>query len=192
MKLSLPAEQACAMVLDSVLKQLDKSWDEILAHLVPLLKEAKVYPKVNAEVAKFNFTLAAIGVNIRATFDVFPKEMATQLSERLFHILHNSFQQDFTVVQAAILKYIEAYDLGILRIHNPLVDVGMLLYYKIGLENTEQKVVDEEYYIPAPHVVDFLGHVLMRFAGKWEALLQRYEIVGETGHATDTETGKPS
>lgn len=192
MKLSLPEEQACAMVLDSLLKQLDKQWTDILTHLVPLLKEAKVYPKVNEQVAKFNFTLAIIGVNIRATYDVFPPPLAAQLAERLFSILKNSFQKEFHIVQAAILKFIEAYDMGILRIRNPLVDVGMLLYYKIGLENTEQKVVDEEYYIPAPQVVEYLSFVLMQFAGKWETLLQRYEIVGETGHTTDTEKGKPS
>lgn len=192
MKLSLPEEQACAMVLDSLLKQLDKQWTDILSHLVPLLKEAKVYPKVNEQIAKFNFTLAIIGVNIRSTYDVFSQPLASQLAERLFSILKNSFKKEFPIVQAAILKFIEAYDMGILRIRNPLVDVGMLLYYKIGLENTEQKVVDEEYYIPAPQVVEYLSFVLMQFAGKWETLLQRYEIVGETGHATDTETGKPS
>jgi hypothetical protein len=191
-KLTLPADQACAMVLDSLLKQLDRQWPDILGNLVPLLKEARVYPKVNEQMAKFNFTLALIAVNIRATFDVFPREMGTLLTERMFSLLRDSFHKDFPLVQSSILKFIEAYDMGILRIHNPLLDLGMLLYYKIGLENTEQKVVDEEYYAPDPSVVDYLSHVLMMYAGKWEFLIQRYEIVGFTGHSTDNETGKPS
>ena len=57
------------------------------------------------------------------------------------------------------------------------------MYYKIGLDNTEQIVVDESYFVPEPNLVGYLSKSLMMFSGKWEHLNERYEVVFASGRA---------
>ena len=86
-----------------------------------------------------------------------------------------------------MIKYIEAYNNGVLKIRNPVLDVSMLLYYKIGLQNTAQKVVDETYYVPEPEMVDLLTRSLTMFLGKWDILLERFEVVNPAREAAFEE-----
>jgi hypothetical protein len=97
----------------------------------------------------------------------------------------------YQAVRNAVVKYIDAYNTGLLKIHNPIMDVAMLLYYKIGLENTAQKVVDETYYVPEPQLVEMLIKALTMFLGKWEILLERYELATPPTIAPDDNEAQP-
>jgi hypothetical protein len=140
-----------------------------------------VPPKL--EFAKFNFSLAALAVNFRVAFDLMPRDQA----ERIFLEMLRMMEQQLgsgsgnKAVQNAILKYVEAYNNGIIAIRNPLQDVAMLFYYKIGLSNTPQAVVDETYYTPDPRVVDYTQRAMTMFVGRWEYLLERFEVMTPGG-----------
>lgn len=191
-KKKITEANAVAAVMDSVFQQVDDRWADLWLPTERALREAGVKLE-KSEFIKFNFSLAAIAVNFRASFDLFQPRQA----ERLFTILQQMLQKQlgdgpaFVAVQRAIAKYIEAYNNGILKIRNPLLDVAMLLYYKIGLENTEQKVVDETYYAPEPGMVDLLTRSLTMFLGKWEILVERYIVVAPTTEAAFDDEPMP-
>ena len=169
---------AVAAVMDSVFQQVDERWSVIWMPTEQALRASGVKLE-KSEFIKFNFSLAVLAANFRVAFDLFHPQQA----ERLFTILQQLLQKQlgegpaFAAVQSAIAKYMEAYNQGILQIHNPMLDVAMLLYYKIGLINTKQNIVDETYFAPEPSMVDLLTRSLTMFLGKWEILLERYVLV---------------
>ncbi len=184
---------AVAAVMDSVFQQVDERWPQIWMPTEQALREAGVKLE-KSEFIKFTFSLAVIAINFRACFDLFYPPQA----ERLFTILQQLLQKQlgegpkFVAVRNAIIKYIEAYNNGVLKIRNPVLDVAMLLYYKIGLENTEQKLVDETYFMPEPDMVDLLTRSLTMFLGKWDLLVERYELVHVTAETPFDDEPQPS
>lgn len=183
---------AVAAVLDGIFQQVDERWGHIWLPTEEALREAGV-KLGKSEFIKFNFSLAAIAINFRAAFDIFHREQA----ERLFTVMQQLLQKQlgegagYLAVRNAIMKYIEAYNNGILKIRNPVLDVAMLLYYKIGLENTAQSVVDETYYVPEPQMIDLLTKGLTLFLGKWEILLERFVIVSPSTIAPEDNDAQP-
>ncbi|HEX2899806.1 MAG TPA: hypothetical protein VHS96_08820 [Bacteroidia bacterium] len=175
---------AVAAVMDSIFQQVDERWGVIWLPAEQALRESGVKLE-KSEFIKFNFSLAAIAINFRSAFDLFQPAQA----ERLFTAMQQMLKQQlgdgpaFVAVRNAVVKFIEAYNNGVLKIRNPVLDVAMLLYYKIGLQNTAQKVVDETYYVPEPEMVDLLTRSLTMFLGKWDMLLERFEVVAQQTEA---------
>jgi hypothetical protein len=184
---------AVAAVMDSIFQQVDERWGQLWLPTEEALRASGVQLE-KSDFIKFNFSLAALAINFRASFDLFHPQQA----ERLFTILQQLFKDQFgdgpafVAVRSAVVKYIDAYNNGMLKIRNPVLDVAMLLYYKIGLQNTAQKVVDETYYMPEPAMVDLLMNALTLFLGKWDILLERFEIVAVTHEAPFEEEVPPS
>jgi hypothetical protein len=181
-KKPISERNAAAAVMDGIFSLVDERWFQVwepVAHVIA--DQGKSIPK--PEFARFNFSLAILAVNFRATFDLFPQAQAERIFGQMLGLLEQQIgnPQGFTAVKNAVMKYIEAYNNGIIAIRNPLNDVAMLYYFKIGLENTKQTIVDETYYIPEPRIVDLSMRGMMMFMGRWELLLERYELVGEAG-----------
>lgn len=178
---------AVAAVMDAIFQQVDERWGQLWLPAEQALRESGVKLE-KSEFIKFNFSLAAIAINFRSAFELFPHQQA----ERLFTVMQQLLQKQlgdgagYVAVRNAVVKYIDAYNNGILKIHNPVIDVAMLLYYKIGLQNTAQKVVDETYYVPEPQMVDLLTRSLTMFLGKWDMLLERFEVVTESAAHEDS------
>ena len=179
---------AVAAVMDSIFQQVDERWGVIWLPAEQALRESGVKLE-KSEFIKFNFSLAVLATNFRTAFDLFPAAQAERLFTILQQLLRDQFGegQAFVAIRNALLKYIEAYNNGILKIRNPVLDVSMLLYYKIGLQNTAQKVVDETYYVPEPEMVDLLTRSLTMFLGKWDILLERFEVVNPAREAAFEE-----
>ncbi len=179
---------AVAAVMDSIFQQVDERWGVIWLPAEQALRESGVKLE-KSEFIKFNFSLAVLATNFRTAFDLFPPAQAERLFTILQQLLKDQFGegQAFVAIRNALLKYIEAYNNGILKIRNPVLDVSMLLYYKIGLQNTAQKVVDETYYVPEPEMVDLLTRSLTMFLGKWDILLERFEVVNPAREAAFEE-----
>lgn len=183
---------AVAAVMDSVFQQVESHWYQVWGPVEKSLHETGI-PLQKSEFIRFNYSLAVLAINFRAAFDLVPRRQA----ERLFTYLQQFLQKQldnkdgFLAVKASILKYIEAYNTGILKIHNPVKDVATLLYYKIGMENTEQTVVDESFFAPDPAMVDYLSQSLMLFVGKWDMLLQKYDLIGPHGTSIQDEEKRP-
>lgn len=168
---------AVAAVMDSIFQQVDNHWFEIWSPVERGLENAQM-DIPNAEFVKFNYSLAVLAVNFRAAFDLFPRPQAERFFTHMQNLLLQQLGQSRSsqAVLGTVVKFTEAYNNGILRIKNPLHEVAMLLYFKIGLQNTEQKVVDEKYYVPEPEMVDYLERSLLLFAGKWDLIRNRYEV----------------
>lgn len=176
---------AAAAIMDLVFSQVDERWFQVGEPLGRIVAESGM-PPVKDAFARFNFSLAAIAVNFRVLFELVPRDQAERIFTRMLQLLEQQLGTGpgFAAVRNAVMKYIEAYNNGVIAIRNPVYDVAMLLYYKVGLENSRQKVVDEVYFIPEPRVVDYLTHALSMFLNKWEYLLERYALVAPTGTAT--------
>lgn len=184
---------AVAAIMDGIFQQVDERWGQIWLPTEESLRSSGIKLE-KSEYIKFNFSLAAIAINFRASFDLFHPTQA----ERLFTLMQQLFQKQlgsgpgFEAVRNALVKYIDAYNNGILKIRNPVLDVAMLLYYKIGLQNTAQKVVDETYYVPEPSMVDLLTRSLTMFLGKWDILLERFELVAAPAVAPEDDASQPN
>jgi hypothetical protein len=168
---------AVAAIVDSIFQQVDERWDTVWSPVAQSLQEAGI-PIEKSDFVKFNFSLAVIAINFRTAFDIFHSAQAERFFTMLQDLLKEQLggKEGYQAVINAILKYIEAYNNGILKIRNPVLDVAMLLYYKIGLQNTPQQVVDETYFIPEPQMVEYLSNSLTMFLGKWDMLVQRFDI----------------
>lgn len=177
MKQPISEINAAAAIMDAVFQQVDLRWDQIWSPVDEWLTQQEI-SRNKPDFVKFNYSLAVLAINFRAAFDLFPKAQAERLFTHLQNLLRKQLGegQGFQAVRSAVLKYVEAYNNGLLNIRNPLWDVATLLYYKIGLQNTQQTVVDESYYVPEPRMVEYLSNSLMMFAGKWEHLQQRFEL----------------
>ena len=189
MKPKITEENAAAMVMNGIFQQCDNSWEGMWQILTKMsLKNKTNLP--SKDFVKTNFSLAAIALNFRIAFDVFPHERAERMLEFTFNLLQRNLgDKNSDTVQKVILKYFEAYNAGLLEMRNPITDVAMLLYYKIGMSNTEQKLVDESYYVPDPKTVEYLANALAMFAGKWNIIQQKFEIVtgSSSGRTKDNE-----
>lgn len=184
---------AVAAVMDSIFQQVETHWFKIWGPVEESFQENGV-PLQKSEFIRFNYSLAALAINFRTTFDLFPRSQAERLFTYLQQFLHKQLGSDkgYAAVRTTVQKYIEAYNAGILKIHNPVKDVATLLYYKIGMENTEQMVVDETFYAPDPNMVDYLTQSLMLFTGKWEMMLQRFEVIGPNGESDQDRERRPN
>jgi hypothetical protein len=173
---------AAAAVMDLVFSQVEERWSQVSDPLVRIVGEAGL-PAIKQDFSRFNFSLAALAINFRVVFDLVPRDQAERIFTHMLQFLERQLGSGpgFTAVRNAVMKYIEAYNNGIIAIRNPVYDVGMLLYYKIGLENTRQRVVDEVYFIPEPRIVDYLTHALSMFLSKWDYLLERYQLQSPEG-----------
>ena len=177
---------AVAAVMDAVFQQVDAQWGHLWLPTEQALLEAGVKLE-KPEFIKFNFSLAAIALNFRRAFEIFQPAQA----ERLFALMQQFLEKQlgpgpgFVAVCNAIVKFFDAYNNGVLKIRNPVLDVAMLLYYKIGLKNTAQQVVDETFFAPEPAIVDQLTRALTMFLGKWDLLLEKYDVVTVSVAAED-------
>lgn len=178
MNRNITERNAVAAIMDSVFQQIDERWDQIWQPVERILDQLPVR-KPKSNFVKFNYSLAALAINMRATFDIFPQHQAERMFTTMQALLEKQLGEGkgFHAVTNTIVKFTEAYNNGIIKIDNPVNEVAMLLYYKIGLGNTEQQVVDEKYYVPEPKIVDYLSRSLTIFTGKWEALVQKYQVV---------------
>ena len=177
MKPSMSESGASLNVMNMVFKQADQNWPQLWPALVQLIKESG-QPVPKPEFAKFGFTVAALALNLRAVFDLLPREQA----ERIFKVTMAIFQQQFknpkhfNAIVSTVKKYIDAYNDGIIKIDSPTLEVAKLLYYNIGLKNVSHKIVDRTFYAPAPKVSEFLDRSLLYFAGSWEAMVKNYDV----------------
>jgi hypothetical protein len=191
-KKKITETNAVAAVMDGIFQQVDERWGQLWVPVEQALQESGIKIE-KSEFVKFNFSLAALAINFRASFDIFFPQQA----ERFFTIFQDLLLKQlgqgkgYEAVRNTIIKYMEAYNNGILKIRNPIYEVSMLLYYKIGLQNTEQKVVDETYFIPEPQMVDYLCKSLTMFSGKWDLLLERYDISTSASHTSDQHDAPP-
>lgn len=178
---------AAAAVMDGIFDMVDERWDQVWPALEALISETG-QPLPKSEFARFNFALAILSVNFRAAFDLLPRGAAERIFTTMLQLLETQLGPGpaFAAVKNAILKYVEAFNTGILAIRSPLQDVSMLYYYKIGLKNIRLQVVDEPYFIPDPKTVDYLGRAMTMFVGRWEMLLERFQIV-----SNDHDRNKP-
>ncbi len=179
---------AVAAVVDSIFQQVDERWESVWNPVAQSLIDSGIKIEKSGFV-KFNFSLAVIAINFRTAFDIFDTPQAERFFTMLQDLLKDHFGggDGFTAIINAIMKYIEAYNNGILKIRNPVLDVAMLLYYKIGLENTPQTVVDETYFVPEPQMVEYLTSTLTMFLGKWDILVQRFDIATPATRAPQDE-----
>lgn len=184
---------AVAAVMDSVFQQVEDHWPKIWTPVEKNLLDSGIALQ-KSDFIRFNYSLAVLAINFRGVFDLVPRSQAERLFTHLQQFLQRQLDNEdgYRAVQATIMKYIEAYNSGILRIKNPVKDVAMLLYYKIGLENTEQMVVDEPFFAPDPEFVDYLTNSLMMFVGKWDLLLKKYEMVGPHGASDQDNRRRPA
>jgi len=188
MKKKITELNAVAAVMDSVFQQVDEKWGVIWEPAGRMADEIGMQLN-NLNFIKLNFQIAALSVNMRSLFDLVPRVQ----SERMFTILQDMLKHNlgndkaYYAVVNMMKKYIEAYNAGIIKIASPLREVAMLLYYKIGLGNTEQTVVDEHFYVPDPRLLDYLTNAITMFSGKWEHLLNNYELVHATGRAPEED-----
>ncbi|MCB9231860.1 MAG: hypothetical protein H6581_09370 [Bacteroidia bacterium] len=178
MKSTITENGAAVMVLDSVFKQADSKFPEIGDNLNNLLTSGGSQP-LNPGFAQFAFTIAVAAVNLRAAYDIFPREKAERLfvhTMRIFEIqLKNP--QHLAAVTNTIRKYITAYNEGIASIHNPLDHVANQLYYNMGLKNVSIGQGASRSIAAAPNIVKYLATSLLSFTGKWDAMNSRYEIL---------------
>ncbi|MEM0998724.1 MAG: hypothetical protein AAGN35_16820 [Bacteroidota bacterium] len=176
-KKAISEVNAVAAIMDTCFSQVEEKWDVLWRPIHRIMREAgqKVAKK---EFARFNFALAVLAVNTRSTFDLLPGDQAERLFVHLERMLERNLGggAGYHAVRNSLVKFTEAYNNGVLHIRNPLVDVATLLYYKIGMQNTQQFVVDESYYVPEPRLVDYLVRALTMFIGKWDLLLERYQL----------------
>lgn len=168
---------AVAAIMDTCFNQVEERW-EILWKPIPGMMQRVGQKVAKKDFARFNFALAVLAVNTRSTFDLMPNDRAERLFAHLERMLERNLGGGaaYHAVRNSLVKFTEAYNSGILKIRNPLVDVATLLYYKIGMQNTRQAVVDEAYYVPEPQLLDYLVRALTMFIGKWDLLLERYQL----------------
>ena len=193
MKKKITEINAVAAVMDSIFQQVETHWYQIWGPVEASLVEHRI-PMPKTEFIRFNYSLAALAINFRATFDLFPRSQAerlfTYLQQFLFKQLDDS--KGYAAVRTTVEKFIEAYNTGILKIKDPVKEVATLLYYKIGLDNTEQTVVDETFYAPDPTMVDYLSNSLKLFVGKWDMLLNRFDVVTPHGASDQDRERRPN
>lgn len=177
MKVPLPEKTASVRVLDSVLDQVDRAWPEIYQQVDRVLAERK-QPSVNPQMAKFQFTLAVLAINVRATFDVYPEETAKRLMGYTMLVFESHFPDPkmFKMITASVDQYIKAWNDGLLRIENPAKKVSAHLYYNMGLRNITHRVGDKKYKAPDLLVIEYISQALILFGGKWEAIDMKYEL----------------
>lgn len=178
MKKKITEENASAMVLDAIVKQTEKSWDELWLTLQELQSQHS-QPLRDKNFAKFNFLLAAIALNMRAGFDVYEKHQAERLMTYMVKILEKLFGEGekFESVRSSIMKYMEAYNAGIYNIRNPAIDVAMAMWNMMDMENMVLHITGQSNNRQVgQQTLQFLTNSLLLFAGKWELLNQNFEI----------------
>jgi hypothetical protein len=179
MKKKITEENAAGMVLDALLKQTEKSWEEIWLTLQDLLGKTS-RPLTDKNYARLNFLLATIALNMRAGFDVYDKARAERLMTYMVKILEKLFGEGekFETVRTSLMRYIEAYNQGIYNIRNPVIDVSMVMFGMMDQEAMMLKIVGEANARPLTQpVLQFLTNSLMLFAGKWEIINNNFDVV---------------
>jgi hypothetical protein len=182
MKKKITEENASAMVLDAIVKQTEKSWDELWLTLQEL-QNRQGEPLRDKDFAKFNFLLAAIALNMRSGFDVYEKHQAERLMTNMVRILEKLFGQGekFETVRASIMKYMEAYNQGIYNIRNPVIDIAMAMWNMMDMENMILHITGQagNRQISQP-TLQFLTNSLVLFSGKWELLNKNFVMQSQT------------
>lgn len=194
--MSIPKKQiteinAAAAVVDGIFGMVDDRWGQVWPALEALIAQSgQTAPK--QDFARFNFSLAVLAVNFRSAFDLMPRLQAERIFTHMMILLEKQIGAGpaIAAIRNAIIKYVEAFNAGILAIRSPLQDVSMLYYYKIGLKNIQLKVVDEPYFIPDPQTVEYIGRAMTMFLGRWEMLLERYQIVSSEADPQDEPPGE--
>jgi hypothetical protein len=174
---SITEEEATDAILQGLLNMVEEQWDHIGPGFVSCVESSgQLVPKI--PFVRLNFSIAMIAVNFRAAFDLFERTQAERLFGKMLQNLEARLGggTGFEAVKNTLIKYVEAYNAGILAIRNPLHDVAMLFYYKIGLENLRLQVVDEPYFIPDPQTIAYLSQSMTFFQGRWELLLRQCDI----------------
>lgn len=178
MKPSISETGASVNVLDTIFKQIDSKWPEVWDKIMEIAANEQMrLPQ--SEYCKFNFMIAVTSINLRATFDRLPKAQA----ERIFKFTLTVFQQHFgdpkvfSAVVKSVTNYHEAYNQAMIRIESPTLEVARMLYYNLGMQNVARAVVDKPFYAPEPKMVEYLDSVLLFFAGHWDALCDKYDIL---------------
>lgn len=177
MSITLQESKASALVLNQIFKRIDDKWEMVWDGLKNLIPPSKL-EEINSNQARFHFDIAVISLNLRTLFELLPKESAERLIAINFHFFQKQFKTEAqsVLVINTLRKFMDAYNAGLLKIENPVIEMAKYLYFNLGLENTRQAVVDKAFFAPDPDIVQYLTHTLSLFSGFWEVLILKYEL----------------
>ena len=172
MKPPISEHSASVSVLDLIFKQVDYFWPGVWDDLSNMMNSIPgKHP--TPEVAKFNFILATTSLNLRKAFDLFPREQAERIFIQTLKLYEMQFREprQFHAITGIIRKYMDAYNLGLTSLSNPIDQVSLLLYASLGLKSPQGGNGADA------GIASFLTETLMNFSGKWEAMNEKYEVV---------------
>lgn len=173
MKKKITEQNAVAMVLNSIIKEINANWAEIWNKLHSL-EGVQIPPDLTSEFAKFQFILATSAVNLRVAFDLFGRRKGERLFNYHMGVMKQFLKDEekFKVVQKKTLAYMDAYNRGIMSVSNPanMVAIELVLNFRI------QPGPDQPASFFDPASADYLSKALVIFSGKWEKMEKMFDI----------------
>ncbi|OGJ37433.1 MAG: hypothetical protein A2383_02445 [Candidatus Pacebacteria bacterium RIFOXYB1_FULL_39_46] len=174
-KQKITEEKAVQFFIAMMFENVDKSWEEIRDTLK--IHDLKLKED---DVAKYDFVLALISLQMQAIENVFSKNQA----ERIAKLLMNQILSMPSLGSHAV-EVIRRYDVAFKRSveenkENPLLVIPALLLYRwVGedIEKFSTKVAGQK--IINPLLIAHLAGVLTHYKGYWMKVKNNYEVVAE-------------
>ena len=175
MKSPISENGAAITVLDQIFKQMDYEWPGVWDKLNEMVQDTSGQ-QLNAEFAKFSLILGATALNLRATFDLFPKAQAERIFIQTMKLYEAQFKnpKQFYVITAVIRKIMDVYNVAITSMSDPFEQVAFQVYHNLGIKIQGAKAGTADHGIVA-----YLSHLLMEFSGKWDKLRENFEVLEE-------------
>lgn len=162
---------AAADFVITMLRAMRDQWPSICSRLQPL--DARFVTFTHEGRLAYEFTLAAIAVQMRAITNLLPANQTTRLREYIFECLAVEEVGDYP--RHAIAEYEAAWDEFVAKAEPPFIGVASVLYDKLGLSSS---VTVGRSAIKCPLLLAGLGGAVVQCGGAWwKTYIENHRIV---------------
>lgn len=141
-------------------EHLEAQWSSLCSGLVPF--EPQFAALATDKIASYEFTLAAIAVQMHAIPNLLSPDQTTRIRAHIMECLITDEVGDYP--RQAIAEYNAAWDRSVSKAELPLGGVASILYDKLGLTSA---VPIGEITLKSPVLLTVLGGTIFQVGGPW-------------------------
>ncbi|MFC5651230.1 hypothetical protein ACFPYJ_19385 [Paenibacillus solisilvae] len=158
---SISSEMAVGYVFKATMEDLPLTWEYVKSEIIGY---DEIFKEVPEEWTQFEFILASLGLDLLALYNLFPKQQANEIHDRLLMLVGQMEEIGENSARAVHDYYLVASD-AVSKSENPMEYAASFLCHRLDLTADIRPIA-------LTGIMAGIG----QFVGKWKAIKENFEV----------------